>query len=341
MVVYETTAFQASPNRANEANAIINNANNALANSGLAHRYNLRYLHTAPLAFASGPATTAAQVKAAMESDPQIPQLRGDADLVVLVTEYLTKSGSAICGAAFPLPNEIPKDTNRDVAFRMTIDRGCISVSDPILITVSAHELGHLLHLEHQLTTAPEPDENATTPVTYNHPDILQQRATMMVGGPNACTPAPCTIENLHSDPQGTWPGTALPRGHVYDRNDKRMIDEAFPVIARYRPVTPPVTLLAPICTFCLGACVNFKLGYLPGWEHNTSAPIPPFAIFDVDRSENNGATWSDFFTGGQLRAPTTPPTQGRLIRARIISSYGNSPYCTIFLPFQACEDSP
>lgn len=339
VIVFEATAFQASSNRTNEANAIIANANNALALSGLAHRYNLKYLHTQALAFASGPGTTDSQVKAAMTNDPQIPQLRQThaADLVVLVTEYLNKdSGQPHCGAALgTLLDEIPRDVNRDIAFRMAIDRGCTDTTDPLAITVAAHELGHLLHLDHQLTVAPDPDTKPTTPVTYNHPDILQQRATMMVGGPTACAPATCNIVNLHSDPQGFYPGTSLARGHSYDRNDRRMIDEAFPVIARYRPVpAPPVTLLAPTCALEFVGCSNGKRRYLVSFYQNDSQPFP---VGDADYSINGGSTWYDLYGGIDACVPVVPSTPW-IVRARVRSSYGDSPYCTIQIQSGSCS---
>jgi hypothetical protein len=194
MVVYEGVAFN-SPDRSSEANAIITNANNALINSGLTHRYNLKYLHTAPLTFTTVPTTTDAQVKTALDNDSQIAGLRQThaADLVILVTEYLNKTdnGQPHCGVAWYFKDEMPRDVNRDMAFQMAIDRGCTITTDSAVIAVAAHELGHLLHLDHQLNVGDSPDTNPTSPVSYNHPDILQQRATMMVVSNQVCNPGP------------------------------------------------------------------------------------------------------------------------------------------------------
>ncbi len=95
MVVYEGNAFAASPNINVESDEIINSANNALQQSGLAERYSKVYVHPQPLPVSIGPNTTDSQVEDAMTENAQVASLLASlrnthgADLVVLVTENL------------------------------------------------------------------------------------------------------------------------------------------------------------------------------------------------------------------------------------------------------------
>jgi len=334
MVVFEQTAFVQSSNRQAEAAAITANANNALAASGLGgHLYNLKYVHTLPVLFASNPSTRDSQTFSAMGADPQINQLRDQqaADLVVMVSEYLIddQTGNTHCGAA-----NIPHSTAvhialRNTYFRAVLQRGCLG---PATSHIPPHELGHLLSADHELTADPSPG----IPVRDNHPHWSGDISTLMVTGTSVC-PATCNIQNFYSDPQANYPGSnpPIPRSHSYDRNNRRVINAAFPVVAAYRPEPPPpATLLAPTCALEFVGCSNGKRRYLISWYQNDSQPFP---VADADYSINGGSTWYDLYGGLDACVPIVPATLWH-VRARIRSAWGDSGYCTIQIQAGSCS---
>ncbi len=232
----------------------------------------------------------------------------------------------------------MPHESYRDTAFRMAVYRPCILADDNSAHTAAAHELGHLLYLDHQLDVAPNPDTNPANPVRYNHPHFSGNISTLMVGGPTAC-PAGCAIANLHSDPQATYPGTTIVRGHSFDRDDKRMIFETFQVVSRYKNPNPTQVVVAtPTCTKEYTGCVGNKKRYFASWYQNDSQP---FARGYAQYSTNNGSTWVDLVNGGQSSCTPVVPASTWIIRAWIRTAVGDSGLCFLDIIYGPCDNDP
>lgn len=343
LIVFDGASFSAAGNRLQEANAIIGNSNQALSTTGLgsAHSFHLAHAYTtAAMPFTSTSSTTDSQMKDLLIGPPtssvrtQINQLRTQhaADLVVMVNEYLNfDNGDDHCGVTFVAADMPVHISNRNSYFIAVLDRGCVGLPQ-----VPPHELGHLLSAEHELGSGQYADPRPSIPVYDNHPHWTGNLSTVMVSGPDVC-PATCAILNAFSDPQASYPGTNPPiaRGYAFDRNNKRVISEAFPVVAKYRPEpVPPVTLLAPTCALEFVGCSNGKRRYLVSWYQNDSQPFP---VADADYSINGGSTWYDLYGGIDACVPVVPSTPW-IVRARIRSSYGDSPFCTIQIQSGSCS---
>lgn len=341
MVVFDETAWNnTSPTtRQADADLIIAHANAGLANTGYAgfHSFQLANANVNEMApmphrsdLAPGESILLGVTYANTSSQRDNTY---HADLIILVSEFLVKSSDPsllICGAA-DAPGEFPVlASHAETNYAAVVKRSCIEPAYSDFGRVAIHELGHLLSAQHETGNLPGQDTNATAPVTYNHPTMLGNLATIMVTGLGNCPAQPCSAYLSFSNPQANFPGTSLPSGHAYDRDNKRMIDEAFPVIARYR--APPVQSAGPDRPICFIEFVRCNAGrkeWIVSWEHNGQAQ--PFAVFDVDYTYNASGGWSNFFDGDAICAPTTPSTNSTIIfRARVSTSYGLSPYCQV-----------
>lgn len=346
LVVFEETAWaNTTPtSRQQDANRLIDDANAALAITGYAG------FHTFRLANLNANAITPMPHRSDLAPDAELQlnvtyantsQHRNTyaADVILLVSEHLTKNGAVICGGAVVQSNMPVRATNADLYYAAAVRRSCIQLGCTDCDRVAIHELGHLLSAEHEQGTLAHQDSSGSAPVTYNHPTVTANHMTIMGSGLGNCPIQPCTGFLSFSTPQATFPGTPILTGHSFDRDNKRMIDEAFPVIARYR--APPVLLAAPERPTCFVEYVRCSAGrkeWIVSWEENGQAQ--PFAVFDVDYTYNPSGGWSNFFDGGAICAPTTPSTHSTIVfRARVSTSYGLSPYCQVSILGASCTD--
>lgn len=340
LVVFDQAAFAASGDLSADANQLVGRANTSLQSTGLTgHSFNLKHASTAtPVGFNSAgtPDSQAALSFAFFSSEVDSLRDTHAADVVVMIVEHTEQITSGqLCGRA-QRPTTITV-FNRDTEYVAVVRRDCLAID-----RVAAHELAHILGAEHEVGSGPEQDTNPSSPYPYNHPfvDTGRDVATLMVSIPTVCQPGDCAVQNFFSNPGTAYGSPPIFLGNT-SANNTAFVDGAFPVVAAYRPLPGPPPPSRPTCRIEFTRCVGLTKEWLVSWD---TPDTPPFSLMDADYSFDSGASWADWYGGGDPCVPWLSSSRVT-IRARIRSSFGDSEYCTITIFDTRCtsedEDPP
>lgn len=203
-----------------EATAAVNNANLALSNAGVVHRYRLVYLGEVGYTESGSSSTDLSRLRSV--TDGYMDSLHGLRDLYEADVVSLLTQASDVCGVGYLLgPN--PATSFATSAFNITIALNCANANLSL-----PHEIGHNSGLHHDRANA------GSVPAydfAYGYAVPGLARSVMAY----ACAAGgTCPRRAVFSSPNVNFPGTSVAAGTATEDN-ARAHDLTSPVVANFR----------------------------------------------------------------------------------------------------------
>jgi hypothetical protein len=207
-----------------EATAAVNNANLALSNSNVTHRYRAVFVGEVTYTESGSSNTDLERLQAV--GDGRLDEAHGlrdfyDADVVTLLTE-----ASDVCGVGYVMGPGSVSTGFRTYAFNVTIAT-CASSNLSL-----AHEIGHNIGLHHDRANAGSTQPSFSFAYGYAVPGVARDVMAY------ACTTGgACPRRTLFSSPGIVFPGTSVTAGTATEDNARAMGLTSTPV-ANFRDST-------------------------------------------------------------------------------------------------------
>lgn len=281
---------------------------------------------------------------------PEFRQFRdtNSADLLLFVVSQVNSSGASQCGAATATasiladhsPNYLADQAfgvnnynihkgfsdTRFIAYITLLQAGgCATLAPEV---AAAHEIGHLLFGDHELTFDgqgnPNGEVGSTTdwdePVTYNHPAVNGIHKTVMYSsGPG------------FFDPFYSYDGAEFSNGedgyNQYAKFANYVDDVTYEYVANYREPASVASVDEPICTIEYTGCVSNTEQWSLSW--NNQAPDP---ISNIFMEMQAGSNWYQAYEGDLVCAPLLVSAIRTFRVLGITETLGYTDACTIVI---------
>ncbi len=213
-----------------EATAAVNNANLALSNSGVVHRYRLVYLGEVGYTESGTSSTDLSRLRSV--SDGFMDEVHGLRDLYKADVVSLLTNASDVCGVGYLMGPSSVSTFFHTSAFNVTIALGCANGNLSL-----AHEIGHNIGLQHD-----RPNAGSLPAFDYAYGYTVPGFARTVMA--YACeTGGACPRMAVFSSPNAPFPGSAVVAGTTTENNAQALNLTSVPA-ANFRNST---------CTFVLG----------------------------------------------------------------------------------------